>query len=286
MTTATATLPTQAEATALLCRQSFWKFCQEFWSEVPGAGVMAPNWHMKLIARELQNVAERVFKSEPALYDEVFNISPGTSKSTICSILFPAWTWTRMPEARHICASHTDALVLDLSNKCRIVIKSDKYRACFPEIEASESQDTKGYFFNTQGGGRLSATVGGKSPTGFHAHFLTGDDLIDPQKALSEAEVKTAAEFISNILPTRMVNKLVSVMFLVMQRLGPGDPTDVMLEIAKREGARPVRHVCLPAELSDDVSPRNSANAILGSTKTPKLTLTASWIPIACPRTS
>lgn len=214
---------------------------------------------MEFFCEELQKIAERVFNNEPAEYDIVCNVSPGTSKSTIWSILFHPWVWTRMPNARFISASHTDSLVLDLASKSRDVIKSDLYRMCYPEIEMASTQDSKGYFRNTLGGDRFACTVGGKTPMGMHAHFLLGDDLLDPMKALSEAETQNAANFITNYLPTRMVDKLVSVMALVMQRLGRGDPTEVMLAMGNKEGARPVRHICLPAELfhngKDRISP-------------------------------
>src|ERR1700679_12886 len=85
-----------------ICRESFWQFVCEFWSEIPGAGEMIPNWHMELLCNEMQLIAERVFNKEPREYTLLINVSPGTSKSSICSILFNPWTWTRMPGARHI----------------------------------------------------------------------------------------------------------------------------------------------------------------------------------------
>lgn len=234
---------------AALCKLSFEDFCREFWEEVPGAGVVTWSWHMSFMCQELQGVAERVFKGERKEYDVALNISPGTSKSTICSILFPAWVWTRMAHARVLTASHTDELVLDLANKSRQVIKGEKYQRCFPHVTIRDDQDTKGYYANTRGGDRKTCTVAGKSPTGFHAHFIIIDDPIDPKKVLSEAETKTAKTFITDVLPSRKTNKAVTVTFLVMQRLGVNDPTDVMLKEAEKEGAAPVRHICLPAEL-------------------------------------
>src|SRR5581483_10677647 len=61
--------------------------------------------------------------------------------------------------------------------------------------------------------------------------------------------------FMTNVLPNRKVDKRVSTIVLVMQRLGLGDPTDVMLKEGAKEGARTVRHICLPAELTEDTTP-------------------------------
>ncbi len=175
--------------------------------------------------------------------------------SSIASILFPAWCWACHPSTRVLSASHTETLVLDLATKARDIITSDKYRECYPEIELVKDQATKGYYRNTLGGDRYTCTVSGKSPMGMHALVQLVDDPIDPKSVLSEAELKTASEFMTDHLPSRMVDKAVTPMFLIMQRLRRGDPTDVVLDGSKKEGAYPVRHICLPAEEADNISP-------------------------------
>ena len=240
---------------AKMCRQSYEFFAKSFWGEVPGSGQVVWNWHMSLICDELQVAAERVFRWEPRPYDLVFNVPFGTSKSTLISILFPNWVWTRFPEARFITSSHTDNLVMDLSSKSRWVVKGEKYRAYFPEIEIKADQDTKGYYVNTAGGCRLVCTVGGKTPTGFHAHFVLNDDPIDPQGARSEAELETASKFMQEVIPSRVVDKQVALSVLIMQRLHYRDPTAVAMEVSRREGATPVRHICLPGEVTEDLKP-------------------------------
>lgn len=229
---------------------------------------------MDVICDELQAVAERVFANQPKLYDLVISVPPGTSKSSCGSILFQAWSWTRMPSCRHICGSHSADLALDLATKCRDVMKSDLYKSLFPEIQMVEEQDTKAYYRNTDGGDRYTCTVGGRSPIGFHAHIQAVDDPIDPKEVLSDISLQTARDFFTNQLPGRKVNREVTVTILIMQRLGVGDPTDVMLEIARRENASPVRHICLPAELTEDVSPPELAqmyvNGLLDPVRLPK----------------
>lgn len=236
---------------ANVCRASYKEFVHRFWPHVPGAGTLIWNWHLGVLCDELQRVAERVFKGLPKEHDIVFNVAPGTSKSTICSILFQPWTWTRMPEMRHITASHTDVLVLDLASKSREVVRSELYQNCFPEIQIRPDQDVKSYWANTAGGDRFTCTVAGKSPTGQHAHVIVVDDPIDPKKAMSEASLKEAKEFMTQVIPSRKVNKEVSVTFLVMQRLRLGDPSDVMLERNKKEPGS-VKSVCIPAILENE----------------------------------
>jgi phage terminase large subunit-like protein len=239
----------------LKCQDSFWYFIQHFWDDVPGCEPLIPNWHMQVIADELQTAAERVFRGEPRAYDLIFNVPFGTSKSTICSILFQPWTWTRMPQARHMTATHTEHLGMTLASKSRAVCTSDRYRELFPEIELRHDQDAKSFFANTLGGERQIFTVAGKNPMGHHFHFLGLDDPLDPQKAVSEVELERAKNFVNITVSTRKVNKATSLTVVVMQRLHERDPTHVMQEAAKLPGAVPVRTVCIPGELTDDVDP-------------------------------
>lgn len=235
---------------ASICRDSFYEFVKEFWEEIiPEKPVW--NWHIEFLCDEMQRVAERVFRGEKKLHDVIINISPGSTKSTICSVMFPPWVWTRMPSARILCASYAHPLALDLSRKSRDVATSTKYKQCFPEIELREDQNAKGYFQNTKGGMRYAIGLGG-SVTGMHGHFLIPDDPIDPQMANSELELAAANTWVGETFNSRKVDKEVSVMIMVMQRLHQNDPTGNRL--AKKGGSK-VRHICIPAEITNDINP-------------------------------
>jgi len=231
---------------ASICRDSFYEFVQRFWDTViPETPVW--NWHIRVLCDELQATAERVFAGLPSPYELVINISPGTTKSTVCSVMFPAWTWTRMATCRSICGSYAYPLAMDLSRKCRDIIQSDKYRRLFGDVGLRDDQNTKGYFANTRGGSRVAVSTGG-SVTGMHGHFIIVDDPLDPNQAVSEAEMKAANRWLAETLPTRKVDKVVAQTILIMQRLHQEDPSGVMLRMAK-EGKASVRHICLPAEV-------------------------------------
>lgn len=241
---------TRDDVLASICRDCFYEFLQEFWDTVvPEAPSW--NWHMQVLCYELQRLAERVFKGEDREEDLIINISPGTTKSTICSIMFPAWVWTRMPTARMICASYAYPLSMDLSRRSRMVIQSPKYQRLYPGRDLIDDQNAKGYFVNSQGGMRFATSTGG-SVTGMHGHFIIIDDPLDPNQAASEQDLKTANRWISETLSTRKVNKKTTPTILIMQRLHQGDPTG---EALAKKAKKPVRRICLPAELTEAVSP-------------------------------
>ncbi len=244
---------------ASITRDSFHEFVLRFWDTfIPEK--LVHNWHIEVLCETLQDVAERLFRGEPKKHDLVINIPPGTSKSSVASIMFPAWVWTKMPTARSLCASYSYPLALDLSRKSRDVVQSEKWIRLFGDVELREDQNSKGYFVNKHGGMRYAVGTDG-TITGFHGHFLIVDDPIDPRRVASEAELKSANSFVTETLGSRKVNKETSVTILIMQRLHQNDPSAVLLEMAER--GNPVRHINLPAEITgsgmDVVRPRKYA---------------------------
>lgn len=237
-----------------LVRDSFFEFVREFWDTI----IEEPpvfNWHVEFLCNELQKAAERVFKKEERRYDLLCNIPPGSTKSTICSQMFPAWVWTRMPHAQFICASYAYSIAMKDSLKTRDIVQSDKYQKCFPEVQLREDSNTKGLYVNTRKGFRLAVGVLG-AVTGMHGHFLLVDDPLNPEQSYSEAELRKVNRWMRTTLPSRRIPKNVAPIILIQQRLHQMDPSGEMLE---RYAGKKLRHLCLPGELTDDVSPPSLA---------------------------
>ncbi len=240
---------TEHNLIASITRESFYEFVVEFWDTIIQEKPVF-NWHIQYLCDELQQIAERVFRGEPKEYDLIINIAPGTTKSTIVSQMFPAWCWTRFPPARFICASYAKDIALKDSIKTRDIVQSEKYQKSFP-IDLREDENMKGLFTNTKKGFRYSAGVGG-AVTGYHGHFLIVDDPINPEEAFSAADLKKANRWMTNTLPSRKVDKKISVTILIQQRLHQADPSGDWIDKSKGKG---IKHICLPAELTDDVRP-------------------------------
>jgi predicted phage terminase large subunit-like protein len=242
-----------------ICEDSFFGFVCRMWSSVIPE-TFIPNWHIKILCDEMQKLAERVFKRLPRLYDLLINVPPGSTKSTICSVMFPAWIWTRDRTLRSICGSYSYPLSLELSRKSRDVVLCYKYRRMFKEVLLRDDQNTKGYFANKDGGGRFSTSTGG-SVTGLHGHFLLIDDPLNPEEAVSDTELKNANNWIARTFSTRKIDKKITPTVLIMQRLHEGDPSAIMIQDSQKKHGIPVRHVCLPSEIDEtnwnEVRPRS-----------------------------
>lgn len=249
---------------ASICREDFYEFVKEFW-DVVTAEKPVWNWHIKYLCEEIQKVAERVFADLPKEYDLIVNIPPGETKSTIASVMFPAWAWTRMPSAQFITASYGFNLATDLSRKSRDIIMSEKYQMAFVEIQLRPDQNVKTNYMNTKGGFRVAVGTGGV--IGFHGHFIIIDDPIDPTEVASGAELRSTNVWLDETLSQRKVDKSKTPTILIMQRLHQDDPTAHLIkraELAREivatetDGSGPLRlkHVCLPAEKTEYVKPR------------------------------
>lgn len=243
---------------AALCRKSLKYFIQEFWSEVSDDKLSwAP--HMDVLCDELEKVYRNVADGKPKEYDLIINVPPGTSKTSIVSVMFPAWVWTNDNWVRFITASYSSTLSLESAEKSRDIITSNKFQEYFPFIHIKRDKSSKsnfklvednwvdGEYKGIVGRGNRYSTSVGATITGFHGHILIVDDPENVEQAESDKERDTANRWMSQTLPTRKANKITAVTIVIMQRLHQDDVTGYMLNRYKK-----VRHICLPGEIRTD----------------------------------
>lgn len=240
-----------------LVKSSLFCFVRYFW-DTYSQDLFEPNWHIEKICEELETVARSVAEGKVKPYDLLINQPPGTTKTAIVSVFFPVWCWTNWFWLRFITTSHSSPLSLESAEYSRDIIRSDKFQQMFPDLDIKADKDNKSNFRVvkktivhpgqtpriTNGGSRISTSVDARI-TGFHAHIIIWDDLIDPKRAFSPVEIMAANNYLDQTLSTRKVNKEVSVMIGIMQRLAEGDPTEHLL---KKKGKK-LRHICLPGEI-------------------------------------
>lgn len=236
-------------AMSILCRRYLSEFVQEFWDSIIEEEL---EWspHMQVMCDEVQQVYERVIAGKPKLYDLIINVPPGTSKSSIATVMAPVWSWTRKASLRHITGSYSSDLSTEHAVKSRDIIRSDRFKKYFPGIVIKSDEDNKTNYKTINGGQRFATSTGG-TVMGIHAHVITFDDPLNPVQAASEADLAKCNKFFDQTLPSRKVDKRITPTILIMQRLHEKDPTGHMLQ--KKKGY--VRHVRLPGTLSDFVNP-------------------------------
>ena len=219
-----------------LLRSSLHRFIRYFWDQVdPVPFEDGP--HIGLMCAYLQAVSAR------KIARFVCNIPPGHQKSLTVSVFWPAWEWTRKTSSRFLCTSYSGPLALRDSEKCRLLVKSDKYQSLFPEVRIRRSADTKTRF-NLEGGGyRIASAI--KSLMGEGGDFVVLDDPHSIDEAESDEVRDETVRKLELTLHTRIRSKTGAAV-VIAQRLHERDYCGKLLE---DENAV---HLCLPARYEPD----------------------------------
>jgi len=247
-----------------LNNRSFYQFLKFMWPAV-SSEKFQDNWHIKYVCDQLQDLAEQVAgqrsqTQKSRVDDLIINVPPGTTKTTMVSIMFPAWCWTRWYWMEFIGLSYSSTLSLEAAEAQRDLIRSDRFNAVYPDLSIKSDKDQKSNFqllkqmtgeagytpSEKHGGSRYSTSIGG-TLTGFHGHMILVDDPINPEQAVSQKQLKNVNRWLDQTLPTRKVHKVCSPVIYVMQRLHEDDPTGHKLDKDKGN----VRHICLPGEIEN-----------------------------------
>jgi len=205
-----------------LCQRSLSEFVKSAWHVLEPSQPYIHGWHVDCICDHLEAVtAEEIRRL-------LINIPPGTMKSTLCNVFWPAWEWgpLGMSSNRIISASHEVGLAIRDTRKMRNLIASDWYQARWP-IAFSGDQNQKLYYENEDTGWRQACPV--KSMTGKRGDRVVWDDPHSVEAALSEAERITAVREFKETLPTRLNNPDTSAIVIVMQRLHEEDVSGLIL---------------------------------------------------------
>ena len=92
-------------------KHSFHEFIKQAWSAIEGGVGFVDSWHIQAIAEHLEACYLRDIKKL------LINIPPRTSKSTIISVMFPAWVWIHNPEEKFLYSSYAGSLSIEHSLK-------------------------------------------------------------------------------------------------------------------------------------------------------------------------
>lgn len=222
------------------CRRKLSTFVKEAWSVLEPGQPYIHGWHVDAICDHLEAITYGDIKRL------LINIPPGTMKSTLTSVFWPAWEWgpRNLPSTRIIGASHEQGLATRDTLKMRRLVTSEWYQERWPTVLTAD-QNQKTYYENDKTGFRQACAV--KSMTGKRGDRVIWDDPHSVEAALSVAERETALRVFQETLPTRLNNPDRSAIVIVMQRLHEEDVSGYIL--ANDLG---YEHLCLPMEFETD----------------------------------
>jgi phage terminase large subunit-like protein len=220
---------------------TFRDFIRDAWPLLEPVSPFVDGWHIGAIAEHLTAIADG------ELRNLIINIPPRSGKSSLVSVLWPAWVWIEHPEKRWLFASYAASLSVRDSVKCRRLIESDWYQAYWGDrYQLTSDTNTKAVYENNRTGLRLSTSVGGQG-TGQGGDVLVVDDPTSAEQADSDAKRIGANEWYDGTMSTRGNDPATVARVLIMQRLHQSDLTGHILDTMALGGEQ-YDHLILPAE--------------------------------------
>jgi predicted phage terminase large subunit-like protein len=173
------------------------------------------NWHIELLAAKLEEVRRGSCKRL------IVNIPPRHLKSHVTSIVFPAWLLGHEPAKQILLVTYAQDLSDNLARRSRTLMTSRFFEGLF-HTRLSKGRDAVSEFETTDGGYRLSTSIGGVL-TGRGADIIIVDDPLKADDALSDLRRRSLNEWCDNTLRSRLNNQEKGAIIIVMQRLHADD---------------------------------------------------------------
>ncbi len=131
-------------------------------------------------------------------------LPPRSSKSVICSKLFPAWYIGRNPEHEILTVSHSDQLSSDFGRSVRDLVNAEEFQNVFKGVSLRSDVRAAGKWKTNKGGQYYAAGVRSQI-AGRGAHIAILDDVMSEEDSYSEAGRRYVKEWYPAGLRTRIM---------------------------------------------------------------------------------
>lgn len=216
---------------AELCRRSLKLFVQRAWRYVIPDRPFIDNWHIGYLCETLEAV------TAGEILRLLVNLPPGTSKTIVALVLWPAWEWTRQASLQYFTASYSDHLTIKANLDVRALVESAWYQRHF-KVRFSGDQNAKEWVKTTAGGWRFATSINGAG-TGEHPDRILVTDPLKAQESRSKTALENVNDWFDRTVSSRGIMKNARLV-VEMQRLAKRDLSGHLLE---RGGWH---HLCLP----------------------------------------
>lgn len=196
---------------------------------------LVPGWHIDAICDHLQATFQREIRRL------VITVPPGTGKSTIVSVIAPAWRWVNEPGDRLLTSSWKDEYATRDTRRGRALIQSPWYQDRFKGFGLTKDENTTTRYSNNRRGYRVAGHVGGG--TGERGDVLILDDPHNAQEMHSDTMLASTREWWGDTWASRLNDSpsRPGVMIVIGQRIHQDDLIGMLLADGRWT------HLCLPA---------------------------------------
>src|SRR5258706_5316084 len=134
-------------------------FIREFFPLLHPGQPYVNSWNIDFLCSHLETITFGRFLALGLSNRLLDNVPPGTMKSLLVNVFWPAWEWgpRGLPWLQYVATSHRDDLCARDSRRMRALVESEKYQTLWPMelIRAAEMS-----FENSKGGWRESIPIG------------------------------------------------------------------------------------------------------------------------------
>lgn len=227
--------PTEKMAVRAISTHSFEGFLR-VWFQISQGERYIPNWHHKYLCRIIDEIIAGERK------DTIINIAPGSGKTEIASIHFPAYSMVKLKKVRNLNISFADSLVKRNSKRVRDLIKSAEFQELWP-CKFGTCKDDELQILDEQGkvrfesiskaaGGQITGARGGYITDSYSGAVLL-DDFDKPADMLSAVFRANNHVMLKNTIRSRRASSVsgkATPIISIQQRLHVNDSTWFMMD--------------------------------------------------------
>jgi hypothetical protein len=151
-------------------------FIREAWCHIPALANVTyiHGWHVDVIALHLEAITSGKLLEMGKQNRLLCNVPPGTMKSLLVSVFWPAWEWTQDPSLQYIATSYREDFCNRDTSRMRDLVCSEWYRMLWGADHEVDGKLVRGVEMDARGDSRISNTAGGWRK-GVPFGSLTGD---------------------------------------------------------------------------------------------------------------
>ena len=232
--------------------KNFRNFIPDAWEFSGASGVFLHGWHIDAIADHLQAVLTGDIKKL------LISIPPRMGKSTICSVMFPAYSFTIDPKIRFMTSSYNLEYAMRDNRYMQRLIKSQWYQSIWGRRFFLRRENR--IITETSLGGMRNATSVSGSNTGEGGNIVLCDDPNNMAQILSPTRELTNVWW-DTVMPSRKNSPLGLAASIVIQQRGHDN--DLTGHILAKDDPEVV-YLCLPMEF---VEGRRCSTIVLPGSK-------------------
>lgn len=199
-------------------------FVRYFWSVLEPDTKLVEGWLLDAIAEHLEAVT---FGKITRL---LINVPPGSMKSLMVNVFWPAWEWgpIGMASNRYVSFSYSSGLTERDNLKFKKLIISERYRELYGDRFAIEKEgEIK--ITNDKTGSKFASSVGGIG-TGERGDRVVIDDPHNVHRSESDIVRSETVKWFRESITDRLNHPDDSAIVIIMQRVHQGDISGFILE--------------------------------------------------------